>query len=153
MALEAGLPQVDIKPLLSRLWPLPKDSPAPSPDEIADALALFFTNQVSEVQAGSLLMCLHFTGLDRRADVMAACSARMRKAAARIDVEGLKRIVEERGRKEGQYGGGLVSVCVRLGLRVPFVFAWLCSETPAFFPLIRPLILLRELDSNKPLWE
>jgi anthranilate phosphoribosyltransferase len=111
MAPEAGLPRVDIKPLLKRLWPLPDHSAGrPSADEIADAIAFFFTNQVSDVQAGSLLMCLHFTGLDRTAEVMAACAARMRKAAAQIDINELKKTVTERGRKEGQYGGGLVSL-------------------------------------------
>ncbi len=110
MAPEAAVPQLDIKGLLGRLWPLPPDSTPPSADEIADALAYFFTNQISDVQAGSLLMCLHFTGLDRQADVMAACAARMRKAAAKIDIAELKRVVAERGRKEGAYEGGLVSL-------------------------------------------
>ncbi len=110
MAPEPALPQVDIKGLLSRLWPLPPDTGPPAADEIADALAYFFTNQVSDVQAGSLLMCLHFTGLDRQADVMAACAARMRKAAAQVDVDGLQKIVSERGRKEGAYEGGLASL-------------------------------------------
>ncbi len=110
MASETAMPQVDIKGLLSRLWPLPADSPPPAADEIADALAYFFTNQVSDVQAGSLLMCLHFTGLDRQADVMAACALRMRKAAAKIDQGEMQRVVAERGRKEGTYRGGLVSL-------------------------------------------
>ena len=108
MAPEAEIPKVDIKPLLSRLWPFPQDATPPNADEIADALALFFTNEVSDVQASSLLMCLHFSGLDRRADVMAACAARMRKAAAKVDAEGLRQVVAERGRKEGGYNGGLV---------------------------------------------
>jgi anthranilate phosphoribosyltransferase len=109
MSSQDELPKVDIKNLLARLWPVPRDAAPPSADEIADALALFFTNQVSDVQAGSLLMCLHFSGLDRTAEVMAACASRMRRAAAKIDVEGLQEIITKRGRKEGTYNGGLVS--------------------------------------------
>ncbi len=105
---EATLAKVDIKGLLARLWPLPADAPPPPADEIADALAYFFTNQVSDVQAGSLLMCLHFTGLDRRADVLAACAARMRTAAANVDSEALAKAVAQRGCGEGDYKGGLV---------------------------------------------
>ncbi|CAK7201763.1 anthranilate phosphoribosyltransferase [Sporothrix eucalyptigena] len=100
---------VDIKPLLSRLWPLP-EAGTPLADDIADAVALFFTNKVSDVQAGSLLMCLHFTGLDRQADVMAACADRMRKAAARVDPAPLLRIAAEKSLKRGQYNGGLCDI-------------------------------------------
>lgn len=78
-------------------------------DEIAAAISYFFTNQISEVQAGSLLMCLHFTGLDRQAEVLAKCAAAMRKAAAQIDATELRAVVERRGRPEGTYQGGLVS--------------------------------------------
>lgn len=101
-----SLPQVDIKPLLARLWPL-EQKPVTA-DEIAEAISYFFTNQISEVQAGSLLMCLHFTGLDRKADVLAACAAAMRKAAAQVDAAELRSVVEQRGRPEGVYSGGLV---------------------------------------------
>ncbi|EPE10599.1 anthranilate phosphoribosyltransferase [Ophiostoma piceae UAMH 11346] len=100
---------VDIKLLLSRLWPLPAAG-TPVADDIADAIALFFTNQVSEAQASALLMCLHFTGLDRRADVMAACAARMRKAAARVDPAPLRKIAAEKSLKRGQYSGGLCDI-------------------------------------------
>lgn len=101
------LPKVDIKPLLNRLWPLGHPDPV-SPDEIAEAISYFFTNQVSETQAGSLLMCLHFTGLDRQAEVLQKTAAAMLKSAAKIDSEALRAVVEKRGRKEGDYHGGLV---------------------------------------------
>lgn len=105
---EQQLPQVDIKPLLARMWPI--DHPKPvTADEIAEAISYFFTNQISDVQAGSLLMCLHFTGLDRQAEVLAKCAAAMRKAAAQIDASALRSVVKSRGRPEGTYQGGLVS--------------------------------------------
>jgi anthranilate phosphoribosyltransferase len=108
-AAEAGqLPQIDIKPLLARLWPLEPHKPVTA-DEISEAISYFFTNQISDVQAGSLLMCLHFTGLDRRPEVLAGCAAAMRKAAAQIDAAELRSVAEKRGKKEGLYEGGMVS--------------------------------------------
>lgn len=101
------LPRIDIKPLLSRMWPLGHPEPVTA-DEIAQAISYFFTNQVSNVQASSLLMCLHFTGLDRQPDVLQKTAAAMLKAAAQIDSEELRSVVERRGRKEGDYEGGLV---------------------------------------------
>ncbi|KAB5535179.1 anthranilate phosphoribosyltransferase-like protein [Coniochaeta sp. 2T2.1] len=106
---EQQLPKVDIKPLLSRMWPEGHPEPVTA-DEIAEAISYFFTNQVSEAQAGSLLMCLHFTGLDRQAEVLAKCAAAMRKAAAQIDASTLRSMVKSRGRPEGTYQGGLVDI-------------------------------------------
>ncbi|KAK3390799.1 glycosyl transferase [Podospora didyma] len=103
------LPEVDLKPLLARLWPLGHAQPV-SAEELAQAISYFFTNQVSDVQAGALLMCLHFTGLDRQADVLAVTAAAMLKAAAKIDGAALKAIVELRRRKEGAYEGGLCDI-------------------------------------------
>jgi anthranilate phosphoribosyltransferase len=80
-----------------------------SPDQIAEAISYFFTNQVSDVQAGSLLMTLHFTGLDRQAEVLAKTAECMLKAAAKIDEPELRAAIEGRRRKEGEYQGGLVS--------------------------------------------
>lgn len=100
-----ALSPVDIKPLLTKLWP---NGSAVSPQEIAEAISHFFTNQVTEAQTASLLMALHFTKLDFRADVLAECARVMRKAAASIPVEELKEVIERRGRKEGDYNGGLV---------------------------------------------
>jgi anthranilate phosphoribosyltransferase len=101
------LPPVDIKPLLARMWPV--DHPEPvTADEIAEAISYFFTNQISDVQAGSLLMCLHFTGVDRKPKVLAKCAAAMRKAAAQVDLSALRSIIKARGRPEGTYLGGIV---------------------------------------------
>jgi len=100
-------PKTSITALLKRLW---HESPATKPDadEIAAALALIFTNSLSEVQTGALLTCLHFTDRDRQADVLAKCSKAMRKYSAGIDVKKLEDLLETRGRKEGKYHGGLV---------------------------------------------
>ncbi|KAK0643339.1 anthranilate phosphoribosyltransferase-like protein [Cercophora newfieldiana] len=103
------LPVVDLKPLLTRLWPAGHPQPATA-DEIAEAISHFFTNQVSDVQASSLLVGLHFTGLDRQADVLAKTASAMLKAAARIDATELQAVVEKRGRKEGGYNGGLCDI-------------------------------------------
>ncbi|KAH6856380.1 glycosyl transferase [Chaetomium sp. MPI-CAGE-AT-0009] len=103
------LPLVNLKPLLARLWPLGHPDPV-SPAEIAEAISHFFTNQVSEVQAGSLLMCLHFTGLDRHAEVLAKTAECMLKSAAKIDQQALRAAIDAKRRKEGQYEGGLVDI-------------------------------------------
>ncbi|KAK4200359.1 putative anthranilate phosphoribosyltransferase [Triangularia verruculosa] len=105
----AELPPIDIKPLLSRLWPVGHPDTV-SPDEIANAISYFFTNQVSDVQAGSLLMCLHFTGLDRQAEVLHKTAQAMLKSAAKIDVSELRKVVDSRRRPEGDYQGGLVDI-------------------------------------------
>lgn len=99
--------KTSITPLLKRLW---HESPSTKPDanEIAAALALIFTNSLSEVQTGALLTCLHFTDLDRQAEVLAKCSKAMRDFSTGIDVQGLEQLLKERGRKEGSYQGGLV---------------------------------------------
>lgn len=99
------LPLINIKPLLSKLWPIHAEV---SSDEISDAISHFFTNQVSEAQTASLLMALHFTQLDFKAEVLAKCAASMRKAAEPINWQTLRAVIEKRGRKEGQYNGGLV---------------------------------------------
>lgn len=101
-----GLPPVDIKPLLTKLWPVNAEV---TPDEIAEAISHFFTNQVTEAQTASLLMALHFTKMDYRADVLSTCASAMMRAAAPIPVEELSAVLARRGRKEGNYRGGLVS--------------------------------------------
>jgi anthranilate phosphoribosyltransferase len=93
---------------LRRLWPSPGENNV-SAEEIAQAIALIFTDQLSPVQTGALLTCLHFTGWDRRADVIAKCAEAMRAAASQIDRNSLVKVVEARGRPEGDYKGGLVS--------------------------------------------
>ncbi len=100
---------VSITPLLKRLWPSPGDANVTA-EEIALAISYIFTDQLSPVQAGALLTCLHFTGWDRRADVIAKCAESMRAAASNIDRNDLAKVVKTRGRKEGEYEGGLVSL-------------------------------------------
>ncbi|KAI1467674.1 glycosyl transferase [Daldinia caldariorum] len=100
---------VDIRPLLQRLWPDPAAQNVTA-HEIADALALIFTNQLSPVQTGSLLTALHFTGWDRRADVLAQASAAMRRHAAQIDSGALNEVIAKRRRPEGKYNGGLCDI-------------------------------------------
>lgn len=98
---------VSITPLLRRLWPNPHDSTVTA-SEIALAISHIFTNSLSPVQTGALLTALHFTGWDRRADVISACAGAMRDAAAPVDKVALREVVRRRGRKEGGYQGGLV---------------------------------------------
>ena len=76
--------------------------------DIAAAIALIFSEELSPVQTGCLLYALHTTQLDRRPDVLAACASSMRDAAAQVDVEELKDVVARRGKLEGTYKGGLV---------------------------------------------
>lgn len=97
-----------ITDLLKRLWPADIE-PRVTADEIAFAIGHVFDNKLSPVQVGALLTCLHFTGRDRHADVIAKCASAMREAAAPMDFEGLRRVVEAQGKREGGYMGGLVS--------------------------------------------
>ena len=108
--LEPSSPEhISITPLLRRLWPSPGESKVTA-DEIALAISHIFTDQLSPVQTGAMLTCLHFTGWDRRADVIAKCAAAMRAAASRIDSENLMKVVKAKGSPEGDYQGGLVSL-------------------------------------------
>ena len=79
-----------------------------SADEIAAAFALIFEDQLSHVQTAALLTLLHSTGKDRDPAVIAKCSQGMRDAACHIDKGPMKKIIKARGRKEGNYQGGLV---------------------------------------------
>lgn len=107
---------VDIRPLLQRLWPNPEKENVTA-KEIADTLSLIFVNKLSPVQTGSLLTALHFTGWDRRADVLAEASAAMRSHAANIDFTTLESIIAKRRRSEGKYNGGLVSFSSSRGVQ------------------------------------
>ena len=100
---------VDIRPLLQRLWPDPARENVTA-HEISEAIAHIFVGGLSPVQTGSLLTALHFTAWDRRADVLADASAAMRRAAATVDLGALRGVVAARGRPEGTYRGGLVSL-------------------------------------------
>ncbi|KAI5466000.1 glycosyl transferase [Mariannaea sp. PMI_226] len=104
---EQALPPIDIKPLLTKMWP---NNDNVTPTEIAEAISHFFTNQVTEAQTASLLMALHFTRMDFRADVLAESARVMREAAAPIPVKELLEVIERRGRKEGNYNGGLCDI-------------------------------------------
>jgi anthranilate phosphoribosyltransferase len=119
---EPSPPQIiSITPLLKRLWPSPGASNVTA-DEIALAISHIFTDQLSPVQTGALLTCLHFTGWDRRPDVIAKCAEVMRAAASKVDSEGLAKVVKARGKSEGNYEGGLVSILSRLiGLLTDFI--------------------------------
>lgn len=109
-AVEPSIPQhISITPLLRRLWPSPGENQVTA-EEIALAISHIFTDQLSPVQTGALLTCLHFTGWDRRADVIAKCAAAMRGAASRIDERALEKVVKTRGRPEGDYQGGLCDI-------------------------------------------
>lgn len=99
---------ISITPLLKRLWPSPWDNNV-TVEEIALAIEHIFTGQLSPVQTGALLTCLHFTGWDRRSDIIAHCAKVMRDFATPIDKTELDRVVRARGRPEGEYHGGLVS--------------------------------------------
>lgn len=101
-----GLAAVDLKPLLTKLWPANSEV---SPDEIAEAISHFFTKRVTEAQAASLLMALHFTRLDYRPEVLARCARAMMRAAAPIPAAELRQVLGRRARLEGSYRGGLVS--------------------------------------------
>ncbi|KAI9840036.1 MAG: hypothetical protein M1819_000228 [Sarea resinae] len=100
---------VSITPLLKRLWPSPGEANVGA-DEIALAISHIFTDQLSPVQTGALLTALHFTGWDRRPDVIAKCAAAMREAAAPVDKRALRAVVRKRGRREGSYRGGLCDI-------------------------------------------
>jgi anthranilate phosphoribosyltransferase len=107
MSSESQEDLVSITPLLKRLWPAPAKENVTSA-EIAAAISHIFTNSLSPVQTGALLTALHFTGLDRQADVLSKCAQAMRTAAAQVDRKALMDVVSKRGRKEGAYRGGLV---------------------------------------------
>lgn len=100
---------ISITPLLKRLWPSPAENNV-TVDEIALAIEHIFTDQLSPVQTGALLTCLHFTGWDRRADIIAKCAKVMREFASPIDKGVLDKVVKERGRAEGEYRGGLCDI-------------------------------------------
>ena len=106
-----SLETILINPLLQSFFST-DDSPDENQvtsDEIARAISYIFTNQLSQGQTASLLTCMHYTGWDRKADVIAKCAAVMRAAASQIDRTELDRVVKLHGRSEGSYQGGLVS--------------------------------------------
>ncbi|KAI9864877.1 MAG: anthranilate phosphoribosyltransferase [Trichoglossum hirsutum] len=101
--------KISITPLLKRLWPNPAQENVTA-SEIALAISHIFTDQLSSVQTGALLTALHFTGWDRKADVIAECAQAMRDAAWSVDTDTLREVVKRRGRREGTYLGGLCDI-------------------------------------------
>lgn len=79
-----------------------------SPQDITEAIALSFKDELSPVQTGALLTALHFTGFDQRAEIIAAAARAMRGAG--LKVEGLGQGVHGTNGKDGEYAGGLVSL-------------------------------------------
>ncbi|KAK3616179.1 anthranilate phosphoribosyltransferase [Elasticomyces elasticus] len=100
---------VSITPLLKRLATL-EAARQVSAEEIAAAVALVFTNDISAVQFALLLWALHTTGQDHKPAVLAACAASMRIAAAQVDQTKLQKVVRRKGMSEGRYGGGLCDI-------------------------------------------
>jgi hypothetical protein len=141
------LPRVDLKPLLTKLWPM---NAKVSPKEIAEAISYFFTNQVSEAQTASLLMSLHFTRLDFQGDVLAECALALRQAAERIPVEELQAVIAQKNKAEGNYRGGLVRFHVRALHRVSILIMSIGSvillapevthTTPSISAQLHPLL-------------
>jgi len=100
-------PTVSIAPLLKRLSTLDSARQV-SAHEIAAAVALVFTNSISPVHFALLLWALHTTGQDHSPEVLAACAASMRGAAAQVDTAALRQVVKQKAKAEGAYRGGLV---------------------------------------------
>jgi len=111
---------VSITPLLKRLSTV-ENARKVHADEIAAAVSLIFTNNVSPVQFALLLWALHTTGQDHQPEVLAACAAAMRGAAAKADTKALQRLVKQKARADGMYGGGLVRYA-RSGGRIVYSF-------------------------------
>ncbi|KAI9885291.1 MAG: hypothetical protein M1823_002919 [Watsoniomyces obsoletus] len=101
--------KVSITPLLKRLWPSPAETNVTA-DEIALAISHIFQDELSPVQTGALLTALHFTGWDRRADVIARCAQVMREAASTVDISSLQQVVQKRNLAQGRYRGGLCDI-------------------------------------------
>lgn len=99
---------VSITPLLKQLCGPSMDAPGTDMSgDIAAALSLIFQNKISVAQCASLLTVLQYSGEDRKPLVLVKCAACMREAAMQVDRQELRRSVQQHGRKEGQYDGGL----------------------------------------------
>ena len=115
---DTAKPPVSISPLLLKLSNPTTTLYSIPGSEIAAAVALIFSDSVSDVQAGCLLYALHTTQLDRRPDVLAACAESMRGAAGEVDAAALGAVLKPKAAKmaQGAYDGGLVDVCSSLTL-------------------------------------
>ncbi|CAO1605153.1 anthranilate phosphoribosyltransferase [Xanthoria calcicola] len=94
---------VSIAPLLKQLQ---SNSKVATADDIAAAVGRIFEDRLSPVQCSTLLSLLWGTGRDREPLVLARCGQSMREAAAQVDRNGLRNVMQTRGRKEGSYRGG-----------------------------------------------
>jgi anthranilate phosphoribosyltransferase len=81
---------------------------AVTPDDIAEAISRISQDQCSAVQTGALLTAMHYTGLDMKADVIAAATEAMRRAG--LQIHGLKVPPQPSGVRRGTYKGGLVDI-------------------------------------------
>ena len=97
-----------ISPLLLRLL-APDAGQNVQAHEVAAALSLVFSDNVSPVQLGLLLWALHVSEGDHDPKVLAHCAQVMRDAAAQVDQTALTEAVRQHGLAEGDYHGGLVS--------------------------------------------
>ncbi|KAL4955645.1 glycosyl transferase [Aspergillus filifer] len=100
---------ISISPLLKKLA-YPASEVAVEASEIASAFALIFEDRLSDIQTAALLTLLHSTQLDKDPEVIAKCSDRMREAARQTDKAALKQAIQSRGKKEGNYMGGLCDI-------------------------------------------
>ncbi|KAL4920209.1 glycosyl transferase [Aspergillus aurantiobrunneus] len=100
---------ISISPLLKKLA-YPASEVAVEASEIASAFALIFEDRLSDVQTAALLTLLHSTQLDKNAEVIAKCSHRMREAARQTDKAALRQAIQSRGKKDGNYRGGLCDI-------------------------------------------
>lgn len=108
MTTEVKPEPISISPLLQRLAYPETSQIQVSAGEIASAFALIFEDRLSMIQTAALLTLLHSTGLDKDSDVIAQCANRMREAAQQTEKAPLRKVLRERGRREGTYRGGLV---------------------------------------------
>ncbi|KAL4811241.1 glycosyl transferase [Aspergillus unguis] len=100
---------ISISPLLKKLA-YPASEVAVEASEIAAAFALVFEDRLSDIQLAALLTLLHSTQLDKDAEVIAKCSHRTREAARQTDKAALSKAIQSRGKKEGNYRGGLCDI-------------------------------------------
>ena len=101
---------INITPLLKKLHK-PLAHGHATAEEISAAFALIFEeNRLSQIQAATFLTLLSTTSRDKDADVIAACAARMREAAYKVDLKPLRALIQHGGRAGGNYHGGLCDI-------------------------------------------
>ena len=101
---------INITPLLKKLHK-PLAHGHATAGEISAAFALIFEeNRLSQIQAATFLTLLATTSRDKDADVIAACAARMREAAYKVDLKPLQTLIQHGGRAGGNYHGGLCDI-------------------------------------------